>query len=108
MMNVQSKVWTHNLFCPHSNALIMKPSPHVMTKNDITKDINTSFEQKNACFFYIIIWFNRFGRFIITLNFVFFLIYKNHDLWYNTNLPHGMIIEFLKINLIYIIHFGWF
>jgi hypothetical protein len=41
---------THNLSCPHSKALITKPSPHVMTKNDITKDINTYFEQINAFF----------------------------------------------------------
>jgi hypothetical protein len=31
---------------PHSKALTIKPSPHVMTKNDVAKYINTYFEQK--------------------------------------------------------------
>jgi len=35
---------------PHSKALTIKPSPHVMTKNDITKYINTYFEQNNELF----------------------------------------------------------
>ncbi len=64
---------------PHLKALTIKPSPHMMTKNDITKYINTYFEQKMN-FVNITIWFNWFGGFIITLNFVNFLIKKcvNH------------------------------
>jgi hypothetical protein len=46
-----------------------------MTKTDITKYIDTYFEQKNDLK-NIIIWFNWFGIFINTLNFLIFLIKK--------------------------------
>jgi hypothetical protein len=45
-------------FQPHFKVLITKPSLHVMTKNDITKYINTYFEQKNDFLNNITIWFN--------------------------------------------------
>jgi hypothetical protein len=70
--NDECSKWNLNpqLFWRHSKALTTKPSLHVMTINDITKDIKTFFEQKNA-FKIFIIWFNWFGRFVITLNFNF-------------------------------------
>jgi hypothetical protein len=35
-------------FWPHSKVLTIKSSFHMMTKNDIAKDLNTYFEWKNA------------------------------------------------------------
>jgi len=46
MMGVQSEIWTQNL-----TTITTKPSPHMMIKNDIEKDINTYFEWKIAFFF---------------------------------------------------------
>ncbi len=57
MMNAPNKVWTHNLFNHIPRHLTIKPSLHVMTKNDITKCINTYFKQLKI---YIIDWFNCF------------------------------------------------
>lgn len=50
--NDESTKWHLNPqpFWPHSKALTTKPSIHMITRNDIVKDINTHFELKNACF----------------------------------------------------------
>jgi hypothetical protein len=63
------------LFHPHSKALTTKPSPHMIIKSDIAKYINTYLNNKSD-YFYITIWCNWFGRFIITLNFEKKLIQK--------------------------------
>jgi hypothetical protein len=48
--------WSLNpqAFWLHSKVITTKPSPHVMTRNDIAKNINTYFEQKNHDFYFVI------------------------------------------------------